>query len=194
MVGGEEALIVRRGWHAAVLGALLVPGGALAQRLETLGNCRDGLANGAFELRMPNGQLRVAGAFAKGRRTGTFIFWNAAGARVAVVPYDDNSKKGTVALWYPPAGARGEIARKVGTPYSDGDMHGVVRAWHPDGSPRGEYRYANGTLVAARAWTAGGASLTEAKARAQADRDAAQNEQYCAMLERLIADNEPRCD
>ena len=187
-------MTVRGAWRAAMLVALLAADGAFAQRLETTGSCRDGLANGAFELRMPNGQLRVAGALAKGRRTGTFIFWSASGARVAVVPYDDNSKTGTVALWYPPAGARGDIARKFETPFSDGVMHGEVRAWHPDGTRRGDYRYANGTLVAAAAWTARGTPVAEANARAQADRDAAQNERYYAALEKMIADNEPRCE
>ena len=194
MVGGAEALTVRLACRAAAALALLQPVGAIAQHLETTGNCRDGLANGAFELRNANGQLRVAGAFAKGRRTGTFIFWNAAGARIAVVPYDDDSKTGTVALWYPPTGARGEIARKAETPYADGVMHGEARAWHPDGKPRGEYRYANGELVAAMAWTAGGAPLPAAKARAQAERDAGQNARTYAQLERLVGANEPRCD
>ena len=194
MVGGAKALTARAAWHAAAALALLLSGGAVAQPLETVGSCRDGLANGAFELRMRNGQLRVAGAFARGRRTGTFIFWSASGARIAVVPYDDDVKTGTVALWYPPAGAQGEIARKFETPFADGAVHGEVRAWHPDGKRRGEYRYVNGTLVAALAWTARGAPLQEAKARAQADRDAAQSEQYYASLERLIAANGPRCD
>ena len=194
MVGGTEALTVRRGCEAALLAALLVPGGAHAQRLETVGNCRDGVANGAFELRMPSGQLRVAGAFARGRRTGTFIFWTASGARIAVIPYDDNAKTGTVALWYPPAGARGEITRRSETPFADGVTDGEVRTWHPGGVRRGEYRYAHGTLVSALAWTAGGASVPEARARAQAERDAAQNERHYANLEKLVADHEPRCD
>ena len=50
------------------------------------GACRDGQPNGAYELRSANGQVRISGAYAKGHRTGTFLFWSATGARIALVP------------------------------------------------------------------------------------------------------------
>ena len=62
---------------------------------------------------MQDGRLRVVGAFAHGRKTGTFIFWNTSGARVAVIPYQDDEKAGTVALWYTVPGARRELQRKL---------------------------------------------------------------------------------
>jgi hypothetical protein len=62
-------------------------------------------------------RLRILGAFAKGRRTGTFLFWSSTGARIAVVPYDDDAKVGTVAVWYAPAPPRGEPRRKLEAAY-----------------------------------------------------------------------------
>ena len=56
----------------------------------------------------------VVGAFAQGRMTGTFIFWSAAGARVAVMPFDNDAKSGTVALWYTPPDGRPEAGRAQG--------------------------------------------------------------------------------
>ncbi len=80
---------------AAILGSL--SGSPLAATMAdhvVTGACRDGVPNGAYELRMPDGRLRILGAFAKGRRTGTFLFWAASGARIAVIPYDDDAKVG----------------------------------------------------------------------------------------------------
>ena len=62
-------------------------GGAAASRRRNLrrgssiGSCRDGQPHGRYELRDRRGKLRVAGAFNRGRRTGSFIFWTAAGSR-----------------------------------------------------------------------------------------------------------------
>ena len=62
--------------------------------------CRDGQPNGYYELRDGDGALRVAGAFHYGKRTGSFIFWNDRGARIAHIPYDDGVRNGTLATWY----------------------------------------------------------------------------------------------
>ena len=82
---------------------------------------------------MQDGRLRVVGAFAHGRKTGTFIFWNSSGARVAVIPYQDDDKAGTVALWYTVPGARRELQRKLEAPYVENKLHGIKRSWNPRG-------------------------------------------------------------
>src|SRR3982750_2852733 len=87
--------------------AIAFSGVVSGQPYVVAGNCRDGAPNGSYELRTSDGRLRIAGAFAHGRRTGTFLFWAATGARTALIPYDDDAKVGTVALWYPPAAPGG---------------------------------------------------------------------------------------
>src|SRR5256885_15931395 len=119
---------------------------ALAQPYVVVGQCRSGVANGGYEPRTPDRRLRVVGAFAQGHMTGTFIFWSAAGARVAVMPFDNDAKNGTVALWYTPPDSRVEAGRKLEAPYVDDRPHGIVRSWHPNGMPRAEYRYEHGAL------------------------------------------------
>ena len=167
---------------------------AAATELVASAGCRDGAPNGAYELRMPDGRLRILGAFAKGRRTGTFLFWAATGDRIAVIPYDDDAKVGTVALWYPPAIPLTEPPRKLEAAHAAGVRHGVTRAWHANGRQRTEYLYEHGKLSTARAWSEQGAPLPEAGARLAAGRDLAQDTEYFASLERMIADNGPRCD
>jgi len=169
-------------------------GGAQAQAYVVEGSCRDGAANGAYELRMPDGRLRVLGAFAKGRRTGTFLFWAATGARIAVIPYENDAKVGTVALWYAPAAAHGEPGRKLESAYSAGVLHGLTRSWHANGKPRTENLYERGELVAARAWRESGMAVPEDEVRRQAARDRIADEKVYAGLERTIAENSPRCD
>jgi len=164
-----------------------------AERLVAEGACRDGEPNGAYMLRAgPN--LRVAGAFAKGRRTGTFVFWSERGSRVAVIPYDNERKGGTIALWYAPSAPGGDAPRKSEATYVDDRLHGDKRSWHPSGSPRTELRYEHGELVVARAWARSGTSLSSVAARELAARDQDADERFYATLELLVAYHRPQCE
>ena len=167
---------------------------AAAPDLVASGACREGAPNGAYDLRMPDGRLRILGAFAKGKRTGTFLFWSSTGSRIAVVPYDDDAKVGTIAVWYATPGRDGEPRRKLEAPYAAGARHGVTRSWHPSGRQRTEYLYEKGSLVSARAWGESGSVVTDLDARRLAERDVVADADFLAGLERMIAENGPRCD
>jgi hypothetical protein len=166
----------------------------LAEPYVVVGQCRSGVVNGAYELRMPDGSLRVVGAFAQGRMTGTFIFWTSGGARIAVLPLDNDARSGTLALWYIAPDGRSEAGHKLEAPYADDRPHGVKRSWYPNGARRGEYRYEHGALVEARAWTESGAALTDAEARSLAGRDAENDDRYYASLVGMVRDNLPACE
>jgi antitoxin component YwqK of YwqJK toxin-antitoxin module len=158
------------------------------------GNCRDGRPHGAYELRMPDGKLRVAGAFNHGKRIGSFLFWSASGARIALLPFDDDAMNGTVALWYLAANAKTEPKPKLEAVYANGLLAGGTRSWYPDGRPRAEYRYDQGVLAEARAWSAKGALLPEKEARALAVKDKAADEQFYNTLEAIVHDHPPPCE
>jgi hypothetical protein len=158
------------------------------------GACRDGEPNGIYTLRSGDGRLRVAGAFAKGRRTGTFVFWDERGIRIAVVPYDTDRKAGTVALWYAPPASGADAPRKSEATYVEDRLHGEKRSWHPNGNPRTDLRFEQGVLVAARAWIEAGAPLPEAEALELAARDVVTDERFYATLEALVAEYRPRCE
>ena len=166
---------------------------AVAQPFVATGGCRDGAPNGAYELRATEGRLRISGAYAKGRRTGTFLFWAADGVRIAVIPYDDGAKSGTVATWYAEAGPRGQPRRKLEAPYVEDVLHGVTRAWYANGRLRGEYRYERGELAEATAWSESGGRLPDADARRVAAADRLAAEKLQATLERMLADHAPHC-
>jgi antitoxin component YwqK of YwqJK toxin-antitoxin module len=166
---------------------------AATASLVVTGNCRNGQPHGAYELRMGDGTLRVAGAFTRGKRTGTFLFWSSSGVRIALLPYDDDSLSGTVALWYSAGTTKAEPRRKLEAVYANGLHAGSARSWYPDGRPRTEFRYDNGVLDEARAWTAKGAPMTEAEARAMAARDLAEDERFYTTLEAIVGDNPPQC-
>jgi antitoxin component YwqK of YwqJK toxin-antitoxin module len=195
MVGQAAGLMRGTRGMRAVLPPLLflVPALASAQALVARGACREGQINGAYEIRAADGGMRVSGAYAKGRRTGTFLFWSSAGVRVAAIPYDDDARAGTVALWYTPAGGNGEPQRKLEATYADDSLHGPKRSWYPNGNPRAEFRYERGQLVEARAWAEAGAPLPEAEARAIAEHDIALDAEFYATLERIVADHRPAC-
>jgi hypothetical protein len=158
------------------------------------GNCRDGQPHGAYELRTADGTLRVAGAFTRGKRTGSFLYWTSAGVRIAHLPYDDDAISGTVALWYSAGNAKAEPRQKLEAVYARGRHAGGVRSWYADGRVRAEYRYDQGVLVEARAWNTRGAPLSNGEARAMAARDLATDEQFYASLEAIVRANPPQCE
>lgn len=180
----------------ALLAALALAHAAMAaaQELRAEGNCREGLPHGAYELRGAAGQIRAAGAFARGKRTGSFLFWSSAGARVALLPFDDDRLSGTLALWYPPTEGRGEGKPKLEVAYAAGKLSGLKRSWYPNGRPRAEFRYDNGELVGARAFSEAGGALAERQALAMAARDAAADDAYLESLEAIVRGHPPSCD
>jgi antitoxin component YwqK of YwqJK toxin-antitoxin module len=187
---------VRRGHRtrAGVTGALVLAATlAQAETLAVRGACRDGAPHGAWQLVAPDGTARAIGAFAKGRRTGSFIFWNGRGARIAHVPYEDEAKSGTLALWYEPSARDTAGPQRLEAPYSHGVLNGVKRSWYRNGRPRGEYAYADGRLVEAKAWDERGRALAPDASRARADADFSADEAYYARLDALVNEHLPHC-
>jgi hypothetical protein len=190
MVGAPPGLI--RAAAAAAIAVLAQATLAATPSWVVTGSCRDGRSHGAYELRM-DGLLRVAGAFNHGKRIGSFLFWSSTGVRLALLPFDDDVMSGTVALWYATAPARGEPSRKLEAVYVAGRPVSA-RSWYPDGRPRGEFRYDNKQLAEARAWSAKGAPLPDAEARAMAARDLKADEKFYDTLLAIVRDNPPSCD
>jgi antitoxin component YwqK of YwqJK toxin-antitoxin module len=193
-VGAAASLTRRCALAAAAIVVVVGAPGARGERFEPSVACRDGLPAGAYELRDGAHRLRATGAFARGHRTGTFIFWNARGARLAVVPYDEDRKVGTVALWYTERGASTEGRRRLEAQYADDVRHGITRSWYENGRPRADIAYERGTLLQARAWQPNGIELPESGARELAARDAAAEDAQFAELESLVMSNVPACD
>ena len=105
--------------------------GAAAPAFIVDATCRDGQPNGHYELRNADGALRVAGAFHYGKRTGSFIFWNDRGARIAHIPYDDGVRNGTLATWYDRK-VSGEPPRRFESAWRRGVRDGLTRTWYAD--------------------------------------------------------------
>ena len=177
---------------AAVL-ALVVAGIAGAQSYTAKGHCRDGQPHGVYELRDARGTVRAVGAYNRGKRTGSFIFWSSEGVRIAHLPFDEDALSGTLAMWY--AGKPGrEPQRKLEAAYRNGQLDGDKRSWYPNGSARGHYRYESGELRAATASSEAGKPLGQAEARALAQRDATTDEAFVASLLAIVRDHPPVCD
>jgi len=195
MVEGAQRLTawLALAFAAAFANAAPTPANA-PERLIASGHCRDGLPHGAYQLRGPDGTLRVAGAFNRGKRTSSFIFWSSRGVRIAHLPYDEGVLSGTVSLWYTDAARGREPQQKLEAGYASGQLDGESRSWHAGGKPRAVLVYARGTLVAAKAWTAAGAPLPADAARALAARDAEADERYYRSLEAIVDAHPPRCD
>ena len=155
--------------------------------------CRDGLPTGAYELRNPDGHLRVAGAFEHGRRNGSFFFWTSAGARIAQLPFDQDVMNGTAALWYAKPDASGDGPRKLVAEYRAGRLNGTKRTWYPNGRPRTEVEYANGEIQSAVAWGESGKQWSARASRELALRDAGSDAAHIASLEEIVRSNRGAC-
>jgi hypothetical protein len=185
--------VERRVAALLVLAAVAAPAMPSDERFVVRGSCRDGAPNGAYELRTANGQVRVTGAFSRGKPVATFLFFASTGARIAAIPYERGQKAGTLTLWYVPESATAEPRRKLEATHLAGELHGVTRAWHPNGNPRAEYLYQRGSLVAAQAWVAAGAPLPADDAQRLAATDRVNDAALFSTLERTVADNLPAC-
>ena len=172
-----------------------VAAGVSAETFSVRGSCRDGYAQGVYELRDEKGKLRTQGAFNRGARTSSFIYWTSNGTRVAHIPYDDaGALSGTLALWYTQQSGNALPRQKLEAAYAKGQRHGPTRSWFPNGRPRGEYVYENGALARAKAWNAVGTALDEAAARSQAARDEEEDAKYYATLDAIVEANLPTCE
>jgi antitoxin component YwqK of YwqJK toxin-antitoxin module len=178
----------------ACVAASLASLAATAQDLEVHAACRDGLPHGAYEVRSANGQLRVAGAFNRGKRTGSFIFWTRDGTRVAHIPYDEDHVSGTLSLWFQQAGMNGDAQQKLQAGFADGRRNGISRSWYPNGRARAIYRYEVDVLADAKAWSAAGTLLSDDEARELALRDREEDERYYASLDAMVATHLPSCE
>jgi hypothetical protein len=196
-VGPPQGLI-GTGRRAAVLAvaALACAAGVASasdDAYRVTGQCREGHAQGGYALRSMDGTLRVQGAFNQGQRVGSFIFWTAAGARVAHLPFDNDVLAGTVSLWYAGVQAGAEPPRKLEAVYRQGARHGQTRSWYASGQRRGEFEYVDGELRSARAWTEAGAAYDEAAARGLAERDRAADADYIDTLLAVVRRHLPDC-
>ena len=190
MVGAAQALIA-----AVAACAALAAHGAHArepQAFTVVGSCRDGQPHGAYELKDAAGTVRVVGAFNRGKRTGSFLFWSAGGARLAQLPYDDDELSGNVAVWYPPVPGADQ-RQKLEAAYARGRLSGAKRSWHANGRERTQLRYADGELVEARAFADTGKPLPDADARTLAVRDQAVDARFIHSLSALVREHLPRC-
>ncbi|MGH8798995.1 MAG: toxin-antitoxin system YwqK family antitoxin [Casimicrobiaceae bacterium] len=178
----------------AALSIAAAAGSGAQQPLEPVGVCRDNEPNGAYEVVTSDGHVRAVGAFTQGRKTGTFVFWTGDGARVAVVPYNNDVWNGTIATWYTASGRGRELGPRSEAPYVEGKLHGVKRAWYASGAPSVEVRYEHGTLVDAKGWTQDGAPLATAEARGLAERTLDADEALYAALDALVREHLPQCD
>ena len=173
---------------------LAAAGTAAAQALQATGHCRDGRPHGAYRLLGSDGTLRAVGAFNRGKRTSSFIFWSSRGVRIAQIPYDEGQWSGTLSLWYADAARGRDPQQKLEAAYVAGRRNGETRSWHANGKPRAVFVYEQGTLVKASAWSVAGAPLGDAAARALAARDAEADERYYESLEAIVNAHPPRCD
>ena len=178
---------------AAVAALAFVTELEAATAWKATGNCRDSRAQGPYQLRSDNGQLRVAGAFNEGTRTGSFIFWRDNGVREAHVPYDDRGlRNGTVATWYDGPSDR-EPPRHVESAWRRGVRDGTTRTWYPDGHRRSQTEYAQGRIVTSIGWTETGDPLSDAAARELAEADEQAADADYAQRSGLVADHMPSC-
>jgi hypothetical protein len=158
------------------------------------GSCASGTPDGPYELVLPSGRTQVSGSFVRGAKEGLFVIYSSSGARIAEIPYHDDSFEGTIKLWYmPDAPSDTPTRRKLESSYVSGLRDGPSSSWYPDGTPRGEATYAQGVLVSALAWDQSGMPLGADEARRMATSDVEADRELYSAYELVIRENPVRC-
>jgi antitoxin component YwqK of YwqJK toxin-antitoxin module len=159
------------------------------------GSCASGTPDGPFELVLPNGRTQVAGSFDRGAKEGLFVIYSSSGAKIAEIPYHEDSFQGAITLWYMPTSpSDARTRRKLDSSYDSGLRHGLSSSWYPDGTQRGEATYAQGTLVKAIGWSQSGVPLSSDEALRMANSDAEADRTLYAVYEEVIRENPIRCE
>lgn len=124
----------------------------------------DGKPEGLFELRDSRGNVQVRGNFQQGRKTGTWIFSDSGGIKVAELTYRDGLRHGPFRMWYgslafPESAGKDKVAAAF-----DGDqLNGDKTRWRKDGSPECKTRFDHGAIINVECWDANGLQMSEAE-------------------------------
>ena len=140
------------------------------------GETQDGLRDGEWIERYPDGSLRSRGRWVLGRREGEWQWWYEGGVPKKRGTFRDEEPDGPWFDWYPSGAPRGEGEWRAGRPwglwrewhpggalasegeYVDGREEGLWRRWFADGTVHAELRYEQGRLHGPAAqWFPGGA-------------------------------------
>jgi hypothetical protein len=122
----------------------------------------DGKPEGLFELRTPDGKVQVRGNFEQGRKTGTWIFADSGGVKVAELTYRDGLRDGPFQMWYgsfafPESAGKDKLAATFDADQLDGDK----TRWRKDGSPECKTRFDHGTIINAECWDGNGVQKSQ---------------------------------
>jgi antitoxin component YwqK of YwqJK toxin-antitoxin module len=173
-----------------MLGGCVSPG----VRQVGLGDCRDGIRHGSYELQVIDGPVVATGSFVDGKKHGVFTFYSTGGTKLAEIPYSNDAKSGTIRLWYselafPEAAGRPKLEVEYKLDLADG----LKRSWWPSGAKRSSELFRDGSLLQAEAWDEAGASLSRSESEQRSRNSSRADADYFRILESEIDAHPPAC-
>ena len=138
---------------------------------------KDTGASERFVIRDKQQRVRVDGRVDGGRMTGSWLYYDSKGERLASVTYRADQRTGPAELYYVTADGPAVKRQRMHGTYVAGSQHGTFTSNWPSGGKKLERDFDQGILQGARGWTekgermSDGAAMTTAIAESKAEED-----------------------
>ncbi len=139
-----------------------------------------------FLIRDTQKRVRVDGRVDSGRMTGTWVYYDSYGEKLAVVNYKLDQRHGPVQLYYVTADGPAVRRLRMTGEFVNGAQNGMLQSRWPSGGKKLERDFDQGILQGARGWTEKGARLDDGMAMAAAIKESRDEDALLAELESFV--------
>jgi hypothetical protein len=139
-----------------------------------------------FVIRDTQKRVRVDGRVDSGRMTGTWVYYDSYGEKLAVVSYRLDQRHGPVQLYYVTADGPAVRRLRMTGEFVNGAQNGMLQSRWPSGGKKLERDFDQGILQGARGWTEKGGRMEDGTAMAAAIKESRDEDALLAELESFV--------
>ncbi len=139
-----------------------------------------------FVIRDKQQRLRVDGRVDSGRMTGTWLYYDSKGEKLALVTYRADQRTGPAELFYVTADGPAVKRQRMNGAYVAGTQNGMFTSNWPSGGKKLERDFDQGILQGARGWSEKGERLSDGAAMTAAIAESKAEEDLLTELENFV--------
>lgn len=147
---------------------------------------KDTGASERFVIRDKQQRIRVDGRVDSGRMTGTWLYYDSKGEKLAMVSYSADQRTGPAELFYVTADGPAVKRTRMKGVYAAGAQNGMFTSNWPSGGKKSERDFDQGILQGARGWSEKGVRLGDGAAMTAAIGESKAEEELLIELENFV--------